>query len=437
MTVDPSARDRAEDSTALRDRLEDQQDAAVQAERASQLAEEVTEQDARKRLISVFEDVGLRGRALDVANWLSVVAGIWVLITAVSVIGDGFGLATGGEAENLFDFASNPLIALMIGLAGTALTQSSSTTTSITVGMVAGGLPLHIAIPILMGANLGTTMTNTLVSLGMIRDKDAFRRGFAVATVHDFFNLLAVFIILPLELMTGFLRRASEAVTAPMASADGSWLASGFEAVGDGIGFVKDPGADAIVFGTSLLPELWQGIALIVVGIALIMLVINFIGKMLKVLMVGQAQKVLHNAIGRGPVSGVTSGALMTVMVQSSSTTTALTVPLAGSGHFGLKQLYPFTVGANIGTTMTALIAAFAFTGAEGQLALQAALIHLFFSLSALVLIFCIPGLRNLPPMAAQTLADLSAERKIYAAVWTLGVFVVLPLSLISVSVML
>ena len=431
MTVDPSARNRAEDSTVLRDRLEGQPDPAPQSEHVSQLAEEAAEPEAPKQLISIFENLGLRGRALTVANWLSVVAGVWVLITAVGVIGDGFSLAAGGQAETLFDFASNPLIALMIGLGATAFTQSSSTTTSITVGMVAGGLPLDIAVPILMGANLGTTMTNTLVSLGMVRDKDAFRRGFAAATVHDFFNILAVLIILPLELMTGFLQRASEAVTAPLASADGGWLASGFEAVGDGVSMVKEPGADLIIFGTSFLPELWQGILLIVVGIGLILLVINFIGKMLKVLLVGQAQKVLHAAIG------VASGAIMTVMVQSSSTTTSLTVPLAGSGHFGVKQLYPFTVGANIGTTMTALIAAFAFSGAEGQLALQAALIHLFFNLSALVVVFCIPGLRNLPPLAAQTLANLSAERKLYAAVWTLGVFVALPLSLIFVSVML
>lgn len=437
MTVDSSARHRAEDSTALRDLLEGQPDPAPQSEHASQLAEEAAEPEAPKQLISIFENLGLRGRALTVANWLSVVAGVWVLITAVGVIGDGFSLAAGDQAETLFDFASNPLIALMIGLGATAFTQSSSTTTSITVGMVAGGLPLDIAIPILMGANLGTTMTNTLVSLGMVRDKAAFRRGFAAATVHDFFNILAVLIILPLELMTGFLQRASEAVTAPLASADGGWLASGFETVGDGVSMVKEPGADLIIFGTSFLPELWQGILLIAVGIGLILLVINFIGKMLKVLMVGQAQKVLHAAIGRGPASGVASGAIMTVMVQSSSTTTALTVPLAGSGHFGVKQLYPFTVGANIGTTMTALIAAFAFTGAEGQLALQAALIHLFFNLSALVVVFCIPGLRNLPPLAAQTLANLSAERKLYAAVWTLGVFVALPLSLIFVSVIL
>lgn len=388
-------------------------------------------------LSSPFERFGLSGRPLQILNWLAVVAAVYVLITAVGVIGSGFKIATGDQAATLFEFATNPLVGLMIGVVATALTQSSSTTTSVTVGLVAGGLPLSVAIPIIMGANIGTTLTNTLVSLGMVKDKDAFRRGFAAATVHDFFNILAVLIILPLELMTGFLQRASEAVTAPLASADGGWLASGFEAVGDGVSMVKEPGADLIIFGTSFLPELWQGILLIVVGIGLILLVINFIGKMLKVLMVGQAQKVLHAAIGRGPASGVASGAIMTVMVQSSSTTTALTVPLAGSGHFGVKQLYPFTVGANIGTTMTALIAAFAFSGAEGQLALQAALIHLFFNLSALVVVFCIPGLRNLPPLAAQTLANLSAERKLYAAVWTLGVFVALPLSLIFVSVML
>lgn len=65
-----------------------------------------------------------------------------------------------------------------------------------------------MAIPMVMGANLGTTITNTIVSLGHIRDRGEFRRAFAAATVHDFFNLLAVFIFLPLELMFGLLQRA-------------------------------------------------------------------------------------------------------------------------------------------------------------------------------------------------------------------------------------
>ncbi|WP_022873333.1 sodium:phosphate symporter [Nesterenkonia alba] len=403
-----------------------------------ELARRAAEQEREpQQLISVFERMGLQGRALDIANWASVAVGVWLLLTAVNAIGSGFEIATGDQAEELFEFATNPFIALMIGIAGTALTQSSSTTTSVTVGLVAGGLPLEIAIPILMGANMGTTMTNTLVSLGMIRDKEQFRRGFSVATVQDFFNLMAVIIILPLELLTGFLERTSLWLSEQTAGAEGGPVAYVFDQLDEAISFVTDPGAEALEAGLSFLPAVWHGVLMIAVGIGLILLVINFISKMLKVLLVGTAKKVLHAAIGRGPVSGVASGAAVTVMVQSSSTTTSLAVPLAGSGHFGLRQLYPFTVGANLGTTMTALIAAFGFSGAEGTIALQAALVHLLFNVTALIVIFSMPYIRSLPPLAARRLGDLAAERKLYAAVWVLGMFVALPLGLIFGSVML
>ena len=120
----------------------------------------------------------------QIVDWLAVVLAVWVLITAVSAIGGGFKLATGDQAEQLFQFAANPIVGLMIGVLATVLTQSSSTTTSITVGMVAGGLPIEIAIPVLFGANIGTTVTSTLVSFGMAVDREMFRRAFAAASVR-------------------------------------------------------------------------------------------------------------------------------------------------------------------------------------------------------------------------------------------------------------
>ena len=384
-----------------------------------------------RRLISPFERLGLKGRTLDAANWLGVAAAVYVLITAVNVIGSGFKLATGDQAETLFSFATNPIVALMIGVAATALTQSSSTTTSVTVGLVAGGLPLAVAIPIIMGANVGTTLTNTLVSLGMVREKESFRRGFAAATVHDFFNLLAVAIFLPLEMAFGLLERLSTSLAGVASGTDGGIVATIFGGLGTVVKGATQPLANLIEDSLSFLPDVWHGVLMIVIAVALIMLVINFIGKLLKVLMVGRAKQVLHTAIGRGPIAGISSGAVITVMVQSSSTSTALVVPLAGSGAFSLKQIYPFTLGTNIGTTVTALIAAFAFDGVEAGYALTAALVHLLFNLFATAVIFGLPVIRDLPPRGATWLANLAAERKLYAAAWVLGIFVALPLALI------
>ena len=377
----------------------------------------------------------LHGRKLRAAEWVMVAVGIYVLITAVLLIGSGFKLAAGDSAGELFQFPSNPFVGLMIGLLATALTQSSSTTTSITVGMVAGGLPIEIAIPILLGANIGTTMTSTLVSLGMSRDREAFRRAFGAATVHDMYNLLSVAIFLPLELMFGVLQRSSQWLAAQTAGADGGVVATVFSGVGEGVRYVTAPGSTLITGLVAPLPTVFGGVILILLGVVGILAVINLIGRLLKVLMVGRAQRVLHAAIGRSPISGIASGTLMTVMVQSSTTTTSLAVPLAGSGTFTLRQIYPFTIGANIGTTLTALIAAFAFTGPEAGVALQAAYVHMLYNVFCALVIFGLPLLRPLPVLGASWLANLAVKSKLYVVAWTLGVFIILPVTLIVATV--
>lgn len=386
---------------------------------------------------SPFTRLGLHGKPLAWADWIGVALGIYLLITAVSVVGDGFKAATGGQAEELFAFASNPLVALMIGLLATALIQSSTTVTAIIVGLCAGGLPMATAIPMLIGANVGTTITSTLVSLGMVRDRESFRRAFAAASIHDCYNLLAVVIFLPLELAFGILEKSSGWLSHQMAGSDGGILATVFGGLGDAVTGVTEPLGDAIVAASGVLPGPWDGILLILVGIALILGVISVIGTLLKVVMVGRAEKVLHTAIGRGPVSGIASGTLITVMVQSSSTTTSLIVPLAGSGTFSLRQVYPFTLGANVGTTLTALIAAFAFSGPEAELALQAALVHVLYNVFALLVIYGLPFLRWIPLAGATTLARLGARNKLYVAGWVIGMFLVLPATLILLTVLL
>ena len=98
----------------------------------------------------------------------------------------------GGDfAKTVISTTSNSFVALFIGIVSTAIFQSSSTTTSLIVAMVGGGaLTLSGAIPMIMGANIGTTITNMLVSIGHINRTNEFKRAFAAATVHDFLMLL-------------------------------------------------------------------------------------------------------------------------------------------------------------------------------------------------------------------------------------------------------
>ena len=364
-------------------------------------------------------------------SWLLVVTLIYLLLAAVGAIGDGFKAATGDNAKELFAFATNPFVGLMIGLAATALIQSSSTVTSIIVGMVAGGLPIPIAIPLIMGANIGTSLTSTIVSLGHIRSGQEFHRAFAAATVHDAFNITAGTILLPLELLFHPLQRLSEGLA-------GLLVHDSVQVDVKSMNFMStllSPAMDLLEASVAWLPsKVWAGVALIIIGIGLILFVVQAIGKVLRKVMVGRAKDVMHASVGRGPLSGITSGAIITVLVQSSSTTTALIVPLAGTGVFTLKQVYPFTLGTNIGTCVTALLAATAIAGPTAELAMQIALVHLLFNLFGITLIYVLPFLRGIPPAIATFLADLAQRSKLYVGAYIGGVFFGLPLLLIGGS---
>lgn len=117
----------------------------------------------------------------------------------------------------------------------------------------------------------------------------------------------------------------------------------------------------------------------------------------------------------------------MTVMVQSSSTTTSLMVPLVGSGVFTVRQMYPVTLGANIGTTITALLSATAIVGADAVHAMTIALVHLFFNVFAVALIYGLKWLREIPLYAAEKLSDLAIKNRAYAFLYLLLAFFVIP----------
>ena len=120
-------------------------------------------------------------------------------------------------AESIFTTTSDPIIALFIGVFATVLFQSSSTTTSLIVGMVSSGaLSLAGAVPMIMGANIGTTVTNTIVSMGHLNRNNEFKRAFAASTVHDFFNILSVMILFPLEMAFHGIQRSAEWISSLM-----------------------------------------------------------------------------------------------------------------------------------------------------------------------------------------------------------------------------
>jgi len=154
-----------------------------------------------------------------------IIATIYVFLLSIKLLGHSFKLFGKGFAESMIQMTSNPFSGLIIGIVATSLIQSSSTTTSIVVGLVAGGaLSLTNAIPIIMGANIGTTITNTLVSIGHIAKRDEFRRAFSASIIHDFFNICAVIVLLPIEINFHIIARVASFLEQGFAGAGGAKL---------------------------------------------------------------------------------------------------------------------------------------------------------------------------------------------------------------------
>lgn len=365
-------------------------------------------------------------------RWLAVAGSIYLLICAVSIIGRGFRALGDDRARALFDFAANPAVGLAVGVLATVIIQSSTTTTAITVAAVGtGAMSVGQSIPIILGANVGTTVTCTLVALGFVGNRDEFRRALTASTIHDFYNLLALAILFPLELIFHPLERISGALTDLLY---GSSLPDPSQA--NIVRMVTRPAVNAVTDLAGGIGREVTGAALtIVVGIGLIFLAVQLLSRFLKVLMVGKAQAVLTKAVGGHPALALLAGTGVTVVTQSSTVTNSILVPFAGTGAITPKQIYPVTVGANLGTTFTALLAAFAVNGANAKVGLQAAFVHVIYNVVALLLIFVNPLLRPVPLWCAEKLADVVAGRKWVLAVYLVTVFILLPAFVIALGV--
>ena len=128
-------------------------------------------------------------------------------------------------------------------------------------------------------------------------------------------------------------------------------------------------------------------------------------------------------------------GAGLTFLVQSSSVFTSTITPLVGLGVISLDRMYPLTLGANLGTTTTSLLAALASDGEQLKNTLQIALVHLFFNISGIVLWYPIPIMRNVPIRGAKTLGNTTAKYKWFAVLYLIFVFFLIPALLLALSI--
>ena len=124
---------------------------------------------------------------------------------------------------------------------------------------------------------------------------------------------------------------------------------------------------------------------------------------------------------------GILVGIVLTVMVQSSSITTSVMVPLAGAGLVTLAQIFPITLGANVGTTVTALLASMIVTGDSALAARQIAVVHLLFNLAGICIWYVPKVTRQVPLRLAEAMAEFATGAKKWALLYVALIFYGLP----------
>jgi sodium-dependent phosphate cotransporter len=365
---------------------------------------------------------------------LSVIVLLYLFMVGIKVMGDGCKAAqTHPFIKDLISSTENPFIGLFVGILVTSIIQSSSATTSIVVTLVATTpLTVRCAIPIVMGANIGTTVTNTLVSMGYVMRREEFRRAISGAIVHDLFNVMVVVILLPIELLFHPLEHAAFWLTGLLPSG----AVTGAEQIDikafDPLAPILNPARHLVqaVLGKPQGPGLISTLT-ILVGLGFIFFALMGMVRVLKGMMLGKAESLISAVIGRAGWLGIIIGLLVTATVQSSSITTSVLVPMAAAGIVTVAQIFPITIGANIGTTVTALIGSIAASKEKGLDCVTIAVVHCLFNIGGLLIFYPLPVMRRIPVRAAETVGRFAANSRRLALLYVFAMFFGVPALLI------
>ncbi len=366
----------------------------------------------------------------NLVSILKLIILVYLFLLSLEMMGAALKLFGKDFSKSLIQTTTNPFIGLFIGILGTSLIQSSSTTTSMVVAMVAGGafsndmdVAIHLAIPLIMGANIGTSITNTIASLPQINRSNEFKRAFAAATVHDFFNYLSVLVLFPLQVYTNYLGKAASLMSDVFADVGGMKFLSPVKAITKPVVKLMEKNFEHL-FGDKHL----VGWVLLILAVAFLFSALKFIVDVLKSMVVSKAKAWFDKVLFKNSARAFLVGILLTVLVQSSSITTSLVVPLAGAGLLTLWQIFPYTLGANIGTTITAILAALV-TG--NIAAVTVAFSHLLFNISGIIIWY---PLGKVPVTMAEKFAEYSTRSKLIPIAYVVVLFFIVPAIVIYLS---
>ncbi|MBS1506852.1 MAG: Na/Pi cotransporter family protein [Bacteroidetes bacterium] len=316
---------------------------------------------------------------------------------------------------------SNPFTGLFIGLLVTAIIQSSSATTSLTVALVASGtLSLPGAVPIIMGANIGTTITSTIVSLSFISQKKEFRRAVSAGTYHGFFKILTAFILFPLEYNFHFLSGIAQFIAVNFFHEPVVHNATNFKLLGSSLSWPV----------SFISAKINNGYLLAALSVILLLGSILFFRKVISQMIGFSSQGRVQQFVFKNPYKSFGWGILTTAAIRSSTVTTSLVVPLVAKKTIKLRQAAAFILGANIGTTITAFMA----STFNSNAAISIALTHFLFNFIGVLLFFRTPVLKEIPFQLALGMGRLTLKNRLVGFLYLLVVFFLLPFSLIFLS---
>jgi len=418
---------------------------------------------------------------------------LYFFLFSLELLGNSAKVLGGCTAGGIMGDNVNPVAALVIGELATALVQSSSTTTSIIVSLVGSdAVSINTGIYMVMGANIGTSVTNTIVAMGQMADGVQLERAFAGATVHDLFNLLTVAVLFPLELISGYLYHLTKVMLPESVADDEKWegpikkivsplagrvikanknvikdiatgkvencnayypvvCVGGIEDYKSCASSCKDGQEKLVDCGRVGLitcdkktgcPAFFQngatkqddsiagGVCLVLSLLFLLICLMGLVNVLQRGLM-GMSTRIIYKATNVPGILAIVIGGAVTVLVQSSSITTSVLTPLVGLGVIQLEQMLPLTLGANIGTTVTGLLASLV---SDSVSALQVALCHLFFNITGIIIWYPIPFMRRIPLNGARELGKWTRRSKLIPPIYIITVFFVCPLLLLGLS---
>jgi sodium-dependent phosphate cotransporter len=406
---------------------------------------------------------------------------LYFFLVGLDLLGNSAKVIGGCTAGALFGDQTNPVAGLMIGILATVLIQSSSSSTSIIVSLVgADSITVKAGIFMVMGANIGTSVTNTIVAMGHLGDGDELERAFAGATVHDMFNFLSVGILFPLEIISHYLYYLSLAcvgggddtregegskwtgplkrIVGPLTktiivpnksvpkdiakgkTCDGYYPVNCTDGILDAkhctkVGLItcdKKAGCPAFFQdGATRRQDEISGAVCFVLGLGILIICLIGLVTCLQKMLMGMSTRVIYKATNINGYLAILVGAGITIFVQSSSITTSALTPFVGMGALRLEQMFPLTLGANIGTTVTGLLASLV---SDGTNALQVALCHLFFNISGIIIWYPVPFMRRIPLGFAVSLGKATRVWRGFPIIYILTIFGIIPLLLLGLS---